>query len=110
MPLHRFILGISNPKIQIDHKNRNGLICTRENMRIATNQQNSFNQIGAKNSTSPFKGVCFDKSRNKFAAYIKHNGKRFALGRFISEIEAAKAYDKRAKELFGEFAYLNFPD
>ena len=106
--MHRFILGITDPKIQVDHKNRNGLICTRENMRIATNQQNACNQVGAKNSTSRYKGVYFDKTRNKWHSQIKVNYNGIFIGRFTDEIDAAHAYDTKAKELFGEFAYLNF--
>lgn len=108
MPLHRFILGITDPKIQIDHKNRNGLICTRENMRIATNQQNACNQVGSKNSTSHYKGVYYNKEKHKFTAQIKVDYKSRYIGHFKDEIDAAKAYDAKAKELFGEFAYLNF--
>lgn len=50
----------------------------------------------------------YNKDRKKFVSSIKHNYKTIALGRFDSEIDAAKAYDLKAKELFGEFAYLNF--
>lgn len=107
MPLHRFILGITDPEIKIDHKNRDGLICTRENMRIATNQQNACNQVGC-NKSSHYKGVYYNKEKRMFSAQIKFNYKSRHIGHFRDEIEAAKAYDIKAKELFGEFAYLNF--
>ncbi|MBK5262657.1 MAG: hypothetical protein JJE17_08825 [Peptostreptococcaceae bacterium] len=106
--LHRFILNIEDPNILIDHWDRNGLNCTEENMRVATNQQNSQNQIGSKNSTSQYKGVYFNKEKKKYSAQIKVNFKSNHIGHFNSEIEAALAYDLKAKELFGEFAYLNF--
>src|ERR1035437_2667576 len=105
--MHRVILGLTNPKVQGEHRDRNGLNNQRSNLRPANNQQNSINQVGC-NKTSKYKGVFFDKERNKFAAQIKVNYKSTFIGLFISEIDAAIAYDKRAKELFGEFAYLNF--
>jgi hypothetical protein len=107
--MNRVILGLTDPKIQGEHKDRNGLNNQRSNLRPATNQQNSINQVGC-NKSSQYKGVFFDKSRGKFAAQIKINYKSTFIGRFISEIEAALAYDKKAKEVFGEFAYLNFQD
>jgi len=41
---------------------------------------------------------------------IKHKGELFNLGLFDDDVEAAKARDRKAYELEGEFAYLNFPD
>ena len=105
--MSRVILGLTDPKIQSEHKDRNGLNNQRRNLRTATNQQNSINQIGC-NKSSQYKGVYFDKERKKFASQIKVNYKSTFIGRFNSEVEAAKAYDMRARELFGEFAYLNF--
>jgi len=37
-------------------------------------------------------------------------GKRYNVGHFDTEIDAALAYDRKARELFGSYAYLNFPD
>lgn len=105
--LHRFILGITDKTIQIDHKDRNGLNNQRSNLRIATNQQNSINQIGC-DKTSKYKGVYLNKSKRKYSAQIKVDYRSMHIGHFDSEIEAAMAYDRKAKELFGEFAYLNF--
>ena len=49
------------------------------------------------------------KEHKKWRCRIKINNKSIHIGCFTDEIEAAKTYDKKAAELFGEFAYLNFP-
>jgi len=106
--LHRFILGNYGNGLLVDHINRNGLDNRKQNLRFCTQKENSRNQVGTKNSTSKFKGVCFDKNRNKWMSKIRVDYKTLFIGRFKNEIEAAKAYDKAAKIHFKEFAYLNF--
>jgi len=93
----------------VDHIDRNGLNNKRSNLRICTPRQNSYNRIG-KETPSKYKGVRWKKSRNRWVAQIKHYNKAMQVGSFDNQIDAAKAYDKKAKELFKEFAYLNFPD
>lgn len=60
------------------------------------------------NQTSSFNGVSYSKSERKWLSQICHNYNREVIGRFDSEIEAAIAYDKRAIELKGNKAKLNF--
>lgn len=104
---HNLIL----PKVagrEVDHINGDGLDNRRCNLRYATRQQNAAN--GAKKGrSSRFKGVCFDKSRGKWLAGVKYNYVRLNLGRHATEEAAARAYDRKALELFGEFARTNFP-
>ena len=107
--MHRFILNAPGHLV-VDHINHNGLDNRKKNLRLCTQAQNLYNTLPRLNCTSQFKGVYWDKCRNLFAARLKHKGKRYFIGRFKNEIDAAKAYDKKARELFGEFAYLNFPD
>ena len=63
--------------------------------------------------TSKYVGVCFDKrvslNGKKWLSYIHFQGKRYHLGNYYTEEEAAKAYDKKAIELYGEGAKLNLP-
>ena len=59
-----------------------------------------------KPASSMFKGVC--ESKGKVIAQICKDKKNMYIGTFKTHIEAAKAYDEKARELFGEFANLNF--
>ena len=93
----------------VDHIDHNGLNNRRSNLRLCTTAQNARNVFSYKGSTSKYKGVCWYKEGRKWAAKIKLNNKAYHLGLFEDETEAAIAYDKKARELHGEFGCLNFP-
>jgi hypothetical protein len=106
--LHRYIMGTPpGHNLVIDHADRNPLNNLRSNLRFATYAQNSYNRSGGnhKGSTSKYKGV--SKVGKKWRASISKDGKKIHLGYFNCERNAAIAYNHKAKELFGEFAYLN---
>ncbi len=110
--LHRLIVKKVASGFEIDHINRNGLDNRRINLRVVTHQKNMFNTSKQRGTHSKYRGVTNKEKINKnkpWHAYIKHNGKMLHLGYFKSELEAAKAYDLKSKELRGEFAFLNFP-
>lgn len=100
--LHRFILELDDPKQLTDHRNGNKLDCTRSNLRVATPRLNRGN-VAAKSKTG-LKGV-YETRLGRFKAQCCHQH----IGIFDTPEEAARAYDARAKEIFGEFALLNFP-
>ena len=107
--MHRAILGLGfGDKRQTAHRNHNGLDDRRANLRICTYTQNAQNQLPAKNLSSKYKGVSRFRRDKKWQVSIKNNGKLIFLGHFNNEVEAAKAYDKAAKRIFGEFAFCNF--
>jgi hypothetical protein len=96
--------------VEIDHRDHNPANNRIGNLRACTHKQNLRNQSPMKGGSSRFLGVSWDASRRKWAAGIKPDGKRVSLGRHASEEAAARAYDAAAREYFGEFANLNFPD
>ncbi len=106
--MHREIMNIPNG-VQIDHINGNGLDNRKVNLRICNHSQNQQNRAKRGNKSSRFKGVDWHKLSKKWRARICINRKRIHIGYYNSENEAAKAYDQKAVELFGEFARLNFP-
>lgn len=110
--IHRWVLARKLGKIPsiCDHINGLGNDNRRDNLREATGQQNQINRFKQKGDyTSKYKGV--RKSGNKrgrgWRAQIYFNSEYIHLGMFHTEIGAAKAYNKKAIELFGEFARLN---
>ena len=111
--MHRFILD-APIGVFVDHKDGDGLNNSRQNIRIATKHQNEFNQGLRLNNTSGYRGVSLARKHkpldaDKWRAGICLNQKYYSLGAFGTREEAARAYDAKAKELFGEFARLNFP-
>jgi hypothetical protein len=105
--MHRFILGVTDPKILIDHKDHDPLNNQRSNLRIANDYQNACNKRSAKSATSKYLGVCRIKTSNKFLAQIMKDRKQNYLGLFEKEEDAAMAYNAAALKLHGEFASLN---
>lgn len=108
--MHRMILermGFTNIS-QGDHRDGNSLNNRRENLRPASNAQNNANKVKLPGFSSRFKGVSWDRARNKWSAELTVNDVHYHLGRFESEESAAKAYDAAALIRCGEFAKLNF--
>lgn len=105
--MHRMILGLTDPKIKCDHKDRNRLNNCRGNLRVVTERQNSMNKSSAKGSSSKYLGVCWVKTRKKWVANIKMNNKTKFLGHFEKEVDAAIKYNEYATFLHGEYANLN---
>jgi hypothetical protein len=107
--LHRFILD-APPGQLVDHKDRDGLNNTRGNLRFATGTQNLANMRPQANSEVALKGVHVARLTGRYTAQITCQGVRKHLGCFATAEEAARAYDKAARELFGEFARTNYPE
>lgn len=101
--MHRYILQA--PKgVLVDHIDRDKLNNRRFNLRIATVSENSQNS-GPRNG-SKYKGVSKKSGVKPWRARI-YCGREVNLGSFETEIEAAKAYNKKALELFGKDCFLN---
>lgn len=103
--MHQLIMGDRN----IDHIFHDGLDNRRSQLRIATRSQQQQNTRRHADGSSRYKGVRWRKDRGYWQALICKDRKIKTLGSFHNEEDAAKAYDEAAREMFGEFAYLNFP-
>ena len=125
---------MNTPKgMHTDHINGYGLDNRKENLRVCTAQENHQNRRLRSDSSTGFKGVqytpiakrkytskktgittiCEHVLKKPYQAYIgdpERMGRHIRLGYYATAEEAARARDAKAKELHGEFAYLNFPD
>lgn len=104
--LHRIIMNA--PKnMEVDHINKNTLDNRKVNLRLCTKQQNQYNAKIRKDNISGYKGVNYKTQNKKWRAYVRKDGKHCHLGYFNTKEEAARAYNKVASYLYGEFACLN---
>jgi hypothetical protein len=106
--MHRLILPDTE---MVDHINHDGLDNRRSNLRPATQGQNQGNVTKtSRATTSQYKGVSWYPRYCKWIARAPRGARQATIGYFDSEVDAALAYDYVAREYFGEFACLNFPD
>lgn len=94
---------------QLDHEDRNKTRNCLKNLRPATQTQNNANRetrIGA----SGFRGVLATSEGKPWYARISVKNHDVNLGRFDRAEDAARAYDRAAKQHHGKFAILNFPE
>ncbi len=114
VPLRRVIMGVSERDQQVGHRNGDSLDCRRKNLVVRTVSQRVRNSgktkaVGGKQTTSRFKGVCFEAYTRQFQSKIRVNGGNLDLGRFRDEEAAARAYDEAAREHFGVHVRVNSP-
>lgn len=108
---------IRNSKVDISQETRDRLSKALKGRKLSEERKKAmsefftgmqYNKSTTRKTSSKYKGVCWDKSKNKWVATMTHDKKSIYLGRFNNEIDAAKAYDAKAKEICGDKAILNF--
>lgn len=104
--MHVQIIG-KRDDLKTDHINGNRLDNRKINLRFVTSKQNNQNRASKKISTSKFKGIYWYERRNKWIAQIKIGDKKYHLGCYDSEQDAAYVYNCWAESFFGEYARLN---
>lgn len=112
--MHHFILNVCDfTEYEVHHKNENRLDNRKKNLELLTRAEHLITRGKQQNNSSGFKGVYWKKTsgnrKGSWVAQIGYRGERVHIGRFKSAEEAARAYDHKAKELYGKLVKLNFP-
>lgn len=114
MYLHRVILARMFPNLGkvidtfvVDHANGDGLDNRRENLRYSTRTLNRANSGAQSTTSSGYRGVHWNSNRKQWVARVRSNRKHYFLGYFDNKHDAAKRWNEKATELYGEFARLN---
>jgi len=99
-------------KISVLHKNKNTLDNRKENLKYTTYNHITHYAIkhpfhNGRKLTSKYKGVNYDKENNRFRSIITKDKIRYEVGSFKDEKSAAIAYNRKARELYGDLAYQN---
>lgn len=109
MYLHRVVSNIHGlpSNVKVDHINGNPFDNRKENLRVCTHRENLRNIKKSAANTSGYKGVSFDKKRNKFRASIRALEKHIHLGYFDDAEDAHSTYCRAAEKYHGSFARFN---
>jgi hypothetical protein len=103
--MHREVLGLTtNDRVSVDHRDGNGLNNSRDNIRICTHAQNSWNVKNRGVGQSGVRGVRFEPRGHGWRVQIQTNGKRRSVGTFRTREEASAAYEAAIVAERGEFA------
>ena len=112
--MHRYVMKTKDPKIKVDHIDGNTLNNQKNNLRLCENYQNCTNRHTLRSgNTTGYRGVSeyFYGKTKKWTATLTVKGEHVRLGYFIIPEEAALAFDKAARGLYGEFCgKLNFEE
>lgn len=106
--MHRVIMG-APPALGVTHLNGDTLDNRKMNLRLTTQQDRAARRRRNANNTSGYRGVALHKPTGKWRAYLTVEGDKRMLGYYATPEAAARVYDRVAWEVFGEFAYRNFP-
>lgn len=105
--MHRVIMGVTDPKIEVDHIDGDGCNNRRANLRLCSKFQNAQNRKLNRSSLTGRKGVSYHRPLKKYRTQIQVGGVAKHVGYFTTKEEAARAYDEEAVRLHGEFAKTN---
>lgn len=104
--IHRYLLGICDPKLQADHINMNTMDNRRSNLKIVTGRQNCANLRRKRKTGWP----CVQKNPgHTYSSIPRLNGKKINLGCFPSAESAAEALFQWGRKLFGELSPYKSP-
>ena len=103
--LHRWLMGVNDPRIIVDHANRDRLDCRRNNLRIVTPTQNSANHSLFQTNKTGYTGVYYSKYARRYEVKVGYGGKRIKLGSSKDDlVTLAQMYNIGASFFFGEYA------
>lgn len=112
--MHRLIAK-APPRMYVDHDDNDGLNNTDSNLIVCSNTYNQCNRRPS--SVTGYKGVCKYRDTGKYQVTIpdfrQRNENKKArtlwIGVFDNAMEGARAYDRKALEMYGPFFPINFP-
>jgi hypothetical protein len=108
MTLGRFIMKPRPGQMVYPRRSRETLDYRKENLIVCTMRERQIMLPKRRSAcSSAYKGVAWEGSRNKWRAHIDIKGQTRTIGYFSEEIDAARAYNKMAKEIYGDLAYQN---
>jgi hypothetical protein len=109
--IHRMVMGCTDSNIHIDHIDTDPLNCQRENLRPSTRSENNRNRNSFEGSSSEYKGVVWDKEKEKWRVQIGYEKRLYFIGYYKLDEEeiAAENFDYWALKVHKDFALLNFP-